>query len=281
MYHHKQRGMSLIELMISLLLSSLLIIVAIGLLFAVKRSHHYAMALATLQQRGRIASHVLTQTIMQAGYVGCGNLATGLPIHTSQASGATTINNTNAISGTDDTVTVAMMASTKTVPLLQPVKHNRQLLVGQGQIIKAKDILLVSDCAKGDIIKIDAVQKHKQPKSLSLTAYAPLTDEFDTDAMVGPLRIIKFYVADTGRVNGRGQPILALYEKDQLGRRQEIVTGVNAMTIRYGVKFLTAEQVNSAQAWSKVTVVFITLHLQGSDGVDKVWPIAIALKERT
>lgn len=67
----RQRGLTLVELMIALVLSLLLMGGAIQLFVGSKQTFQTGDALARLQENGRFAMELLTREVRQAGYSGC------------------------------------------------------------------------------------------------------------------------------------------------------------------------------------------------------------------
>ncbi len=73
---HKQAGLTIIELMLSLALSLFLILVAAQFFVANKMTYRTQQAQADIQERGRFATSWLAQQLRQAGYIGAVQVAT-------------------------------------------------------------------------------------------------------------------------------------------------------------------------------------------------------------
>ncbi len=73
---HKQTGLTIIELMLSLALSLFLILVAAQFFVANKMTYRTQQAQADIQERGRFATSWLAQQLRQAGYIGAVQVAT-------------------------------------------------------------------------------------------------------------------------------------------------------------------------------------------------------------
>ncbi|CAE6943892.1 Type IV fimbrial biogenesis protein PilW [Pseudomonas marincola] len=76
----KQTGMSLIELMVSILISSLLILGAIELFASTSASNRTNVAVARVQESGRIALEIIGSDARRAGYQGCRSARSTLKI---------------------------------------------------------------------------------------------------------------------------------------------------------------------------------------------------------
>ena len=70
----RQRGLSLIELMIALLLGSLLTLGVVNVFIANQESTRVQNALSRLQQYGRVAVEFLNKDVRRAGYQGCNSV---------------------------------------------------------------------------------------------------------------------------------------------------------------------------------------------------------------
>ncbi|MFZ3024479.1 PilW family protein [Pseudomonas sp.] len=73
----RQRGLSLIELMVAILLSSLLLLGVLELYSNTSRSDRSGSALADLQDDARVAMEFIKRDIRRAGYMGCADPQAG------------------------------------------------------------------------------------------------------------------------------------------------------------------------------------------------------------
>lgn len=72
---NKSHGLSLIELMVALAVSSILLLGVATIYTASKRSYNVNTGIATIQENARFSLHFLTTEIRQAGYTGCSSLS--------------------------------------------------------------------------------------------------------------------------------------------------------------------------------------------------------------
>jgi type IV pilus assembly protein PilW len=68
---HRQRGLTLVELMVSLVLSLVLMLGAMQLFTGSKQTYQLSDALARVQENGRYALDLLARDIRQSGFTGC------------------------------------------------------------------------------------------------------------------------------------------------------------------------------------------------------------------
>lgn len=71
--HSRQLGLSLIELMISILLGTLLLLGVLQMFTNTSSSDRANTALARLQESGRVALEIIKQDLRRTGYIGCAN----------------------------------------------------------------------------------------------------------------------------------------------------------------------------------------------------------------
>ncbi|WP_407275947.1 prepilin-type N-terminal cleavage/methylation domain-containing protein [Halothiobacillus sp. DCM-1] len=89
MNHPAQRGFTLIELMIALVLGLIVIGGVVSVLLSNQQSYRSNQALAQVQDGSRIAFEFLTRDIRQAGLTGCGNTNVANVLNNSPANGGT------------------------------------------------------------------------------------------------------------------------------------------------------------------------------------------------
>jgi type IV pilus assembly protein PilW len=66
--HHKQRGLSIVELMIALVLSLVVMLVTTSMYVSNKQTYRFLDSYSLLQENGRFAVYFLREHILQAGY---------------------------------------------------------------------------------------------------------------------------------------------------------------------------------------------------------------------
>ena len=93
---------------------------------------------------------------------------------------------------------------------------------------------------------------------------------------------MRYFLGDTHRKNPRGNVISALYQQPLPGRREELVSGISEIKIRYGVGEDKPQDINRYVAaaavthWNQVRSVEIVLWF---DSLPKPWHLYVSLRE--
>lgn len=270
-----QWGLSLVELMIALALSSVLILGVLTVYLDSNRTSKVSTSLARIQESGRIALDFMVRDIRMVGFQGCAdpmsvgmNIIARFPptvdfgqtglrgweVDDGNWADGTEFDNTaieaNALVGSD----VIAIQRGQTVPVTvtgnMNVPNANLQVAGQLELFEQNDIVLISDCENADLFRITS-----NPES-GTWAHANGADS-NTDNRLSQLyndsaRIMKFsstvyYVADTGRDDINGNPIYALYrQSDNMLNTgaasfttDELVEGIESMQVLYGERLST------------------------------------------
>lgn len=187
-----QKGLSLIELMISMTLG-LLIILAVTYVFAGSRANYrHQEALSAVQESGRIALESLTRDIRMAGYPGCGSLT--FLQHLSP--GVSGFSNDTALAGTPaaaaavpDAISVRRGSANLTSLVSMPDANT--LLVADFAALggAASGPLLITDCAYTEVLQISSVATN------TITATSSLARQYGAGSFVMRLETVAYSVA--------------------------------------------------------------------------------------
>mgnify|MGYP003116605151 CR=1 FL=1 len=235
--HLDQKGLSLVELMITLALSSALILGIFTVYLDSSRTGRLSNSLARVQESSRIAVDILARDLRMVGFQGCAdpfavnmniiadNPPTGDFLQTTlrvwEVDGANwadgtefdgTSIETDAVIGSD----VIAIQRGETVPIevtgnMSATNANIQV-AGQTELFSQNDMVLISDCENADLFRISS-----QPDSNTWAhAQNVNSDNRLSQAYNDSARILRFssnayYVRDTGRVDNFGNPIRGLY----------------------------------------------------------------------
>lgn len=283
----KQKGLSLVELMVAIVLGLILVAGVIELFVNNRQVYRVQDAQSRLQENGRYAIKVLTQSIERAGYLGCATRSAlninnilnnsndyvwdiTTPIEGKDATGANEwtpaidASITEPIGGSD-----ILTIRTIEPPELKVISHPTTGIPGSGDItvsngngLEAGDIVLAHDCVAGAIFQITA-----DPSSGTIQHAAGAgTPGNSSDALgynfgagwVNKIATSSFYIRNNGQ-----SP--SLYHKKETEPAAELVEGVESMQIRYGIDttgngsidtYETAENVGN---WNNVVSVRISL----------------------
>lgn len=257
-----ERGLTLIELMVALLLGVFLTAGAIQMFVGSKQSYRMQENLSRLQENGRFAMYFITRDIRGAGFWGClqdrSNISNDLnpagtnysaDIHdfsvaTSGVNG--TVDGTNPGLDLPDSIILkgAYDSGVKIVPnggSYGPFTRSN-IKVSADNDLKQGDIVLLSDCSQGDIFQItnpvnNSVLVHNTGNATEPGNYNPdtctaghcLSKVFKGDAQVFKLQTITYSI----QTGASGSP--ALFRQIDADPATEIVEGVENMQILYGV----------------------------------------------
>ena len=249
---NRQRGLSMVELMISLAVSTLLMLGVMEVFVSSSSTDKLSHAFARVQENGRLAMDILTRNLRMTGYQGCidpelvdmniiandppttdltnesidgwkgghsdwENL-TNRPDHLDFITGVPTGSDIVAIQYVSPTgVNVLCQGNIQTCKAV-----NANVKIDSNSIGLTKyDVVVVSDCINADMFRITNMQQDTDDMttlahSNSTNTSNNLSKAYDEDAQVMTYRSLVYYVRDTGRDNSQGQPIYALYQYNPL-----------------------------------------------------------------
>jgi type IV pilus assembly protein PilW len=300
----RQRGVTLVELMVSLLLGLIVIAGVVSVLVSNKRSYRTNEGLSQVQESARTAFELLARDIRQAGGTGCdsGQRMSNLLIGTAnwwqtwasvrgyeslQADPAVAFGaGVDArVAGTDAVHLNAIEAGGFPLQTHSAVGHTMLLNNAAPTSLSASDIILACDFDHAAIFQalsydgptttLNYIDNTGSPGNCSNGLGYPVdcgsatgnAYTFTRNTMVGRLSAVDWYVGnnpDGGR---------SLYRR-RLGPgavtlTEEVVAGVTNMQIRYGTNasdiVTDANGIVGATAWGNVNSVFITLVISSID----------------
>jgi prepilin-type N-terminal cleavage/methylation domain-containing protein len=267
MYRRKNCGLTLIELLIAMLLSSIVLLTAYTLLNY--QQHYFAQHKAQIQleQNKRFAQFMLSNAIRQAGFFGCRSLANSKI--TNHASDNKSPNNKSLVAvfayqamgsswrpalpagikvkpGTDVLAIMYVNPSTAilSTPMLKPTDY---ISLNKTSLFNSGDIVVISDCEHADIFTIKQINGYK--KQLQHTT--PLSKAYGIPTEVGQLMHYLFYI----------QPDDSLYMLDNSKIPEELVDHISNLKLLFATldapsNFVTANAIND---WSQVHSVEVEL----------------------
>lgn len=264
-FPNKAAGLSLIELMIALALSATLIIGVTTIYLDSSQTSRLSNSLARIQEAGRIASEIIARDVRMSGFQGCADpnsvamtiIADNPPtadfFQTSlrgwEVDNGTWADGTefdgesiegDAVVGSD----VISIQRGEIVPINltgNMTSTNAQIQVaGQLALFEQNDMVLISDCENADLFRITS-----QPTS-GTWAHAQgvnsdnrLSQQYTDTATIMRFSSTAYFVADTGRVDARGNAVFALYRQRETNAGgsftiDELVEGIESMQVLYG-----------------------------------------------
>jgi len=291
----KQRGLTLVEIMIAITISVVLLAGVERIFVSSKHTYRVQDALSRVQESGRFATDFVTKDVRMAGYSGCSNLAP--PVNMADVNGdgvadpyaefstlalegyeygdlPVTMTNTQSLTAGDvvsnTDVIVTMSASPidafQLVGNMTTVNANIQIGSQAAGLFVPNDILLISDCMAADVFAANNVSGGAGTITIahsnSVNIGNFLSKTYGPDATVMKLQKTAYYIG----TNGNGNP--ALFRK-RLGSASTILTeelaeGVEDMQIQYGEDLSgdgVANRYVDADAADMATVVSVRIGL--------------------
>lgn len=259
----KQKGFSLVELMVSITIGLILLAGVLSIFFSSRVTFSTNERTARLQENGRVALDLVTHDIRSAGYQGC---ARGVPINNRLVTPtSTTWNYIFPVQGSENTAgTLSPTLAALGVTLSPTVVNDSDVIVvraatrdgrstrletsmaaltdtltvlntGTGTL--GAGIYMISDCNAADIFQVTAyaagtpnsTMAHATGAGTPGNAFADLGYLYQAGARIVPLQTIIYYVGLEPVTN---EP--ALYRQVGTDASQLLIEGVQALQISYG-----------------------------------------------
>lgn len=293
------RGLSLIEVMVALAVSSILLLGVATVYTASKRSYQTNDELAGLQENARFALHTLARNVRMAGYTGCRKLdSTGLvnniddPDDAGQPHPLYNIDIGTVAVGHRDTgawtpalpiTPINIVAGTNAISIRRATECSQKLTTDMAVLTDPVTVsnvvncnyavnqpVIVTNCTKSDIFMITSVTANGGDfdlgHDLSANWQDTLSESYTTGskAFVLSLFTTLYYIGD----NGAGT---SLYEITNGAAPTELIPNVEDMVIRYGLNTDSSADNSidtrrfadgiAANEWSQVVNVYMRLLL--------------------
>lgn len=246
----EQKGYTLVELMIAMVIGLILTAGILQLFTSNKQTYRVTENMSRLQENGRFAMFFLTNDIRMTDFWGCRsdiaiennlnpNTNFDLPINALAGINDDSVAN-NIINGTD-TITVKGVSNSNVYLVSTPANPSADLKVTDNSGLQQNDLVLISDCIDGDIFQItndpgtggaagedDVVHNTGAVSNGPGNIDQPLKKLYGTDAQVYKLNFATYSIqAGAGGQN-------ALFRSINGGTPQELVEGIENMQILYG-----------------------------------------------
>lgn len=261
----RQRGLSLIELMIAILLSSMLLLGVLQIFDSNRDTIRMQTAFSRVQESGRFATDLLTREIRMADYWGCapdkesirdhldsGDTADGYDagyladlgtkgiLGTDNATGET-IGTKPVIDGTDILYLRGSENACGGTGRMVPSTNAASLMATQSCDVEEGQTVLLANCQSGELMTITQVQGGNGGNSGKRTLVhntgntdgidnlsKNLQREYGADArLLVPYQRI-YFVADSAAGNS------SLFVSENGGDAQELIPGIEDMQLLYG-----------------------------------------------
>lgn len=241
----RQRGISLIELMVGVFVGALLLAGLIQVITNTGRSYQVQDAVLRMQENGQYALEHLLVDLRNTSFFGC--LPSMDDISSQLNGGSSFVTFTTGLEGTanedgsgaavagSDTITIRGAANVVGGSSLQaplPTVVSDPVVIGPNSNIEVDDIVLISDCEAGDIFQVTGIDangsiSHAAGGSNPGNASGDLSKVYSATAFMYQPYTRLYDV----RIGTNGVP--SLFMTDDNGT-QELVQGVENMIILYG-----------------------------------------------
>jgi len=297
----KQRGLSLVELMISLTLGIVLMTGVVQMFLASRITYGTQQGISRVQESGRMAVEFLSQDIRMAGFMGCSsrnlNIQNGLrqpanafffdPVGRG-IEGYTAENLPEQPTGItlvpQSDVLVIRRASADGFPIVGPTGATANLNLADdanndcmpGRLLCSGDVALVSDCVNGRIFQVTNLQdiggggtsvvhavSAGQPPGGNQDAQLG-GQQFPAGSQVVAVNTFTYFVAPSSFNN----QVNSLWQRQGDSPPVELVEGIADMRVTYGVDTDSDDvpddyrRENTVTDWEDVSAVRINLLLQ-------------------
>lgn len=297
-----QRGFTLIELMISLVLGLLVVGAATGIFLSNQKTYRATESLARVQESGRVAFELMARDVREAAGNPCGknlpvaNVLNGAsdpatrPWWMNWEEGIGGYDNgalTGSSSGTDALQFLATDSSPATVTQHDQNPGNAGSpanfkVNSTTHGLKSDDIILVCDYTQASILQINkaddgnvTVEFNKgngNPGNCTKGLGVPVictangsSKSYGKNSLIAKLYAVRWYVADSKSGNGRAL-YRVLMDKGAVLTPEEVTDGIQNMQLTYLVSGANGYVPASASVdWKNVVAVKITLTLLGTD----------------
>ncbi len=264
------RGITLLEILLSLFLSIGLFAILITIYLTTVKNAAIQAAYYSIQQNSQLALQILARDIHSAGYIGCGRLTEDFPVQTYLHY---SLRPNNKIIGEDSAITVRS-ASTESAYLPLSMDSLQVLFVSLDAHFSRQDVVIVSDCESAEIFQIKSIESAGENQQKIITQM-PLHKHYAQYAEVSKLEENHYVVADTKRVDSTGKIIKALFRRYASGHNLELVEGVQQLQFEYDVlrnNSIVRVHANAVTDWATVVGVAmaVTVHAMSAYPLQKM-----------
>jgi type IV pilus assembly protein PilW len=257
---HKQKGFSLVEMMVAITLGLILLAGVLSIFFSSRVTYSTNERTARLQENGRVALDIVTHDLRSAGYQGCArgvpfnnslNTPTALlwnyifPVQGYESDGAGGFSPALGLTLTptpvNDSDVVVVRAATRDGRMARLETNlatlTDDLTVTNTGTIAAGNIFMISDCNAADIFQAttwttgspNGTIAHATVGGTPGNASASMSYLYRAGARVVPLVTTVYYVGIDAATNEPG-----LFRKIGTANPELLIDGVQALQISYG-----------------------------------------------
>lgn len=231
----KQKGITLIELMVSMVIGLIIIGASLQIFLTVKKLTMLQQGIARIQENARIASILLQEQITTSGNFGCNRLAEDLAIKVSPDIDAKIfgLDNHKGLEGahfsklkSEVKKRVKRKVTSSDILWIKRVRDKHLFFNKTARSALEKGVIIViSDCNQVNVLRNKPNDKETEYEFMR---------KYTENTEIGILSSTLLYVGNTYRKNANGSPINSLYSTDINGRTLELVEGAEDFKVFYG-----------------------------------------------
>lgn len=300
----RQRGFSLVEIMIAVTLSLIVLAGVLAVMYSSKVTYNENERVGRLQESGRAALEFMLRDLRGSGFPGCAQPIAGLfqlnntltsptallwnfaqPVYGHEYTGAAWVPAINAAilpsaAANNDIVVVrtvpagapAMRVSSAVAPTAASITVQKE----EGDMLQAGVPLVISDCGNASVFVPSAFTADATDKVGTITRVAgagtpsnaslDLGATYGPGARVAPLTTVIYYIRAASSGTGN-----SLWRVRSNLAPEELVPGVQAMQVLYGVANAGQMQIasyvtaNNVTDWSRVISVNFALLMRSAE----------------
>lgn len=295
-----QGGFSLVELMVSILIGLILVGGAISLLVTSKQSYVVQEDMARLQENGRFALDMIGRDIRLAGYAGCAHEMRNLTVVGDPVAGHVgdfswpvegleqgeaswrpsgyAVSGALGLDGASDAITLRHIGGPSAALAADQATTAAPVTAGGALSFEVGDAVAVSDCRGAHVFEATAGGGSLGGRSYQASALD------GNQGQASAATAVRYFIApsaDGGNALWRvalGENGLSMSAAEAANQRAELLRGVEAIQLRYGVDrtprdgvadtYLRADQLDNSNPadsdWSRVVAVRVALLLRTS-----------------
>ena len=182
-----QSGSLLIEVMISIVISIFILSTLFEFNLMSKTSHQIQIALSQIRNNANLAVEELTSSIHSAGQIACARLTDDIPITSFRTY---TITPWNRIAGNNEQGLRVRYMQNESIILLKAMTDFFNLFVNKSVHLNPGDILMITDCKRGEIFQVQSVTQGKNGQNIKTVN--PLHYHYQLSAMLGHFNIMHY-----------------------------------------------------------------------------------------
>ncbi|MDP3009194.1 MAG: PilW family protein [Methylococcales bacterium] len=253
-----QRGFTLIELMIAMLIGVFLMAGVIQIFISAKQAYRLQENLSRLQENGRFSMDFLTKGIRMAGYMGCSSSAKSTTVMVDPTKISVASLSLKAISGLDNvannwsakacgtnecvagTDVINFMTSGscggKLVGNMSSDNANIQIDANNTCDVEKDEVVIISDCSSSDVFGASSASSGDGKQTIAhannINIANKLSKAYAEDAEIFSPKLMSYFI----RSGTGGVPALWSFDSTDAGSTpQELIEGIENMQVLYGV----------------------------------------------